>query len=151
MHRMPRLAALVYLLPLLSPAGCSDEAGDDGANPDPRCHPLSLQESVGDAQVPNVATRTLARTMGLPQLKPAVEPVFGLSQADGPVDAAYVQFDVQATPPPSRTNVPAMKDNGAHGALGDVPAAVRQFDAFLRPGGQVVNTCGQSCVFPRKK
>lgn len=111
---------------------------------------ILLQESRGDCQVPNLATRTVARTMGLTQLLPDVEPVFGLQQGVGPLDSAYVQYDTAATPPPSRTNVPGAKDNGAHGALGDIAAVVEQIDAFLRPGGRVKNACGKSCVFPRK-
>ena len=112
---------------------------------------ILLQESHNDCQVPNLATRTVARTMGLVQLRPAVEPVFGLRQVDGPVDSAYVQYDTELQPAPSRTNVPTQVDNGAHGALGRIPAVVQQMDAFLQPGGQVQNTCGMSCVFPVKK
>jgi hypothetical protein len=112
---------------------------------------ILLQESRNDCQVPNVATRTVARSMGLPQLKPAVEPVFGLTQVDAQVDSAYVQYDTQLQPAPSRTNVPDKIDNGAHGSLGEIPQVVDQMDAFLRPGGRVQNTCGTSCVFPLHK
>lgn len=110
---------------------------------------ILLQESRNDSQVPNLATRTVARTMGLLQLGPAVEPVFGLVPAAGPVDSAYVQYDTRLEPPPSKTNVGTGIDNGAHGSLGKIPAVVQQIDAFLRPGGVVRNTCGTSCVFPQ--
>ena len=109
---------------------------------------ILLQESRHDSQVPNLATRTVARTMGLVQLGPPVEPVFGLLPAQGPVDSAYVQFDTQLQPPPSKTNLGTGVDNGAHGSLGRIPAVVQQMDEFLRPGGQARNTCGASCVFP---
>jgi hypothetical protein len=99
--------------------------------------------------VPNVATRVVARTMGLQHLGPAVEPIYGLEQKIAPLDAAYVQYDVVATPVPSRTNVSGDVNNGAHGALGNVPACVEQIDRFLRPGGKVEQTCGGACVFPR--
>ena len=109
---------------------------------------ILLQESRHDSQVPNLATRTVARSMGLVQLGPPVEPVFGLVQSAGPVDSAYVQYDTQLQPPPSKTNRGTGVDNGAHGSLGRIPAVVQQMDEFLRPGGQVRNTCGASCVFP---
>jgi hypothetical protein len=109
---------------------------------------LVLQESHDDAQVPNVATRAVARTMGLPQLGPAVEPVYGLPQTDGPVDAAYVQYDIVPTPRPSETNVSGNQDNGAHGGLANVDAAIQQLDALLRQDGRVISTCGTSCVYP---
>ncbi len=109
---------------------------------------ILLQESHNDSQVPNLATRTIARTMGLSQLAPAIEPVFGLQQTAGPLDSAYVQYDTKLMPPPSKTNMGTGIDNGAHGSLGRIPAVVQQLDEFLRPGGQVRNTCGASCVFP---
>ena len=109
---------------------------------------ILLQESRHDSQVPNLATRTVARSMGLMQLGPPVEPVFGLVQSAGPLDSAYVQYDTQLQPPPSKTNRGTGVDNGAHGSLGRIPAVVQQMDEFLRPGGQVRNTCGASCVFP---
>lgn len=120
--------------------------GPDGQ---PMAHKrILLQESRNDSQVPNLATRMIARTMGLAQLGPAVEPVYGLMQTAGPVDSAYVQFDTRLQPPPSKTNMGTGIDNGAHGSLARIPAVVQQIDEFLRPGGRVRNTCGSSCVFP---
>lgn len=109
---------------------------------------LVLQESHFDAQVPNVATRAVARSMGLPQLGPAVETVYDLPQTDGPVDAAYVQYDIIPTPRPSETNVSGNRDNGAHGGLANIDAAIQQLDALLRQDGRVRSTCGTSCVYP---
>jgi hypothetical protein len=122
--------------------------GPDGKPMGPKR--VLLQESKDDCQVPNVATRTVARTMGLRQLAPPVEPVFGLELVKGPIDSAYVQYDTKLGPPPSKTNVPAAEDNGAHGSLGEIPQVVQQIDVFLRPDGRVENTCGASCVFPRR-
>lgn len=122
--------------------------GPDGRPLPPR--QVLLQESIGDCKVPNVATRLLARTMGIPLLGAAVEPVYGVRQQAGPLPSAYAQFDVSARPLPARSNV-AGEDNGAHAALGRVPAALDQLDGLLREGGQVVNTCGGPCVFPFPK
>jgi hypothetical protein len=120
--------------------------GLDGQPLTPR--KVVLQESRYDAQVPNVATRVVARTMGLPQLGPAIEPVYGLTPTDGPVEAAYVQYDIVPTPRPSETNVSGNRDNGAHGGLANVDAVIQQLDALLQQSGRVLSTCGSSCAFP---
>ncbi|MCB9674603.1 MAG: hypothetical protein H6737_05760 [Alphaproteobacteria bacterium] len=105
-----------------------------------------LQESLGDEQVPNMTTRTLARSIGLPQLTPAVEPVWGLDPAAAPLPVgsrAYVQFDPQVGLPPD-TNRPAPITE-AH----DIPrtwdlTANHQTRDFLAVGseGQVNHYCG---------
>ncbi len=107
-----------------------------------------LQESIDDAQVPNLSTRILARTIGLSALG-TVQPVYGITQVAGPLPSAYTQWDRHITPPPPTTNVPAPSDNGAHGAIQEIPELLDQIRQFLQPGGPVVNTCpGGTCDFP---
>ena len=107
-----------------------------------------FQEALGDAQVPNVATRVEMRTLGATGLAPLVEPVCGIDAAEGPLTGiVYTQWDVEPTPLPPLTNVPP-QDNAAHEAVRRLPAAIEQTRRFLRPGGDVENTCGGACVFP---
>jgi hypothetical protein len=106
-----------------------------------------LQESIGDAQVPNIATRLLARTIGLSGIG-LVQPVPGVEEVAGPVDSAYTQWDTHASPLPPAGNKPAPDDNGAHNAIQGLPALREQIRLFLRPGGEAVNTCGGPCDFP---
>jgi hypothetical protein len=113
----------------------------------PRKHVL-LQESVGDAQVPNHATETLARTIGLSGLE-LVQPIYGIPAGDpGPLDSAYTQWNIHPMPLPPTTNVPAPKDNGAHGGIQELGPLQDQITQFLRPDGQVAGTCGGPCDFP---
>ena len=76
-----------------------------------------FQEALGDAQVPNVATRVEMRTLGATGLAPLVEPVFGINAAPGPLRGiVYTQWDVKPTPLPPATNTPP-QDNAAHEAV----------------------------------
>lgn len=110
--------------------------------------PLVLQEAIGDSQVPNLATRLLARSYGLPLLQPAVEEVPQLGTIEVPSEAAYVQWDVAPQPLPGLGNTPPDADNGAHGAIRKLPALVEQLRRFFRPDGLVENTCDGACRFP---
>ena len=107
-----------------------------------------LQEGIGDAQVANLGTRVLARTIDLPGLD-LVEPVFGVAERAPPLDSAYTQWDVSALPRPPATDTALDADNGTHEAIAHLPAVIRQVKAFLRPDGQVTDQCGMKpCVFP---
>lgn len=106
------------------------------------------QEGLGDAQVPNLATRSVVRTMGLGLLQKPVEAVFGVGQVSARQDSAYVQYDIGQMPRPGATNVPPEKDNAVHGAVRKLEAAKQQLQDFLREGGAVTDTCmNQPCVF----
>ena len=110
---------------------------------------ILLQESEGDAQVPNLATRILARTMGLTALAPVVERVPGLRERHGPLSSAYVQFDLHPSPLPDDGNAPPAADNEAHEGCRRRPEAIENLRLFLKPGGMAVQTCGgRPCSFP---
>ncbi|MCK6524613.1 hypothetical protein L6R49_24670 [Myxococcota bacterium] len=71
--------------------------------------PVLLQESLGDEQVPNLTTRSLARAAGLRQQEPVVEAVWGLDTIITPTRpgfSAYMQYDPERPLPPD-TNQPA--------------------------------------------
>jgi hypothetical protein len=106
-----------------------------------------LQESIGDAQVTNIATRIMARTIGLSGMG-LVQHVYGIPEAAGPLASAYTQWDRHITPLPPDVNIPAHDDNGAHGAIQGLPALQDQIRMFFQPDGQAVNTCGGPCDFP---
>ena len=94
-----------------------------------------------------MATRILARTIGVPGVG-LVQQVPGITEAAGPVDSAYTQWDRHIEPKPPTTNVPAPSDNGAHNAIQAIPQLLDQIRMFFRPDGRVVNTCGGPCDFP---
>jgi hypothetical protein len=107
---------------------------------------LLLQESVNDAEVPNIATRVLARTLGVPGLD-LEQPVYGVTAMSAPLASAYTQWDVMPTPIPPVGNTPASMDNGAHAAVHPLSLVEQQDKAFLTPTGMVTHVCsGSDCV-----
>jgi hypothetical protein len=106
---------------------------------------ILVQEAIHDAQVTNVSTRVLARTMGLAGIDLEV-PVFGITQVAAPQSSAYTQWDVTPTPVPPDANESAPTDNGAHGEIRKLVDLEAQIKAFLAPTGQVMQTCASTCV-----
>ncbi len=115
----------------------------------PRGRVLVLQEAIGDCQVPNLATRILARAFGARQIMPAAEPVFGLEPAALPATsgASLAQFvlptQLRRYTPPDTNTIPAM-DNGTHSDSVSLPGALAQVRALVTDG-QVVHRCDGVC------
>ena len=107
---------------------------------------ILLQESIGDAQVTNLSTRVLARTMGIPGLD-LIVPVYGVDAQPAPLDSAYTQWNSNKMPLPPTTDTALPADNGAHDAVYQYPPAQQQILGFLAPGGQVLQTCTGPCNF----
>jgi hypothetical protein len=106
---------------------------------------LLLQESVGDEQVPNLATEAFARSIGLPVLEPTDAVPAGMSSVPGPLppgSRALVRFDPQL-PLPDPSNRPAAV-TAAHTIPRTWPGTRLQVEDALTPGaeGQVVHHCG---------
>ena len=103
-----------------------------------------MQESRGDDAVCNMASRTLARSIDLPVLRPEVELPWGFDAVDANLPAgsrAIVQFD-------SERDLPAVGNRpadftGAHTATTWWDESIDQAVDFLTPGlaGQVNHYC----------
>ena len=122
-----------------------DEVDPMTYGPELQSSSILLQESIGDDAVANLATRNLARTLGLPVLSPEVDVPYGLmtEAADLPVGSrALVQFDSERAMPADE-NRPASY-TGAHTATYVWDEHVWQARDFLMPGmeGQVNHYCG---------
>ncbi|MDC0675148.1 hypothetical protein [Nannocystis radixulma] len=106
---------------------------------------LLLIESIGDAQVANIASEAMARSYGMTMAAPPVYPVWGLEDAPPMfTGSALLQVDTKNGPLPPLENLPADGDNGAHGAAVDDPAVQAILGAFLLEG-IVDNTCDGAC------
>ena len=106
---------------------------------------ILYQEALGDAQVPNYATRTFARTMGLPALAPLIEPVHGLELKKDQINgSAYTQWGPKPTPYPKDVNIPAKK-NPAHEAIRRIESLMKQMESFFKPDGVVKQYCSGVC------
>jgi hypothetical protein len=55
-----------------------------------------------------------------------------------------VEYDFGVAPNPVGARAPTV-DNPVHDTLRNIPAAIAQIDAFLRPAGRVVHTCKGIC------
>lgn len=105
---------------------------------------ILFQIGVDDAQVNNLASETVVRSMQLPLLLPSPRMPFGLPTTMGPADSAFTIWDEHPTPAPPGTNEPAMS-NSTHGSVRDLAAAKEQIGRFLRPMGRVEHTCEGPC------
>ncbi len=110
-----------------------------------------MQVSVGDEQVPNFTAEALARTIGLSQVPPGVDSVYGLPQGalpSAPGSSGYMQFDSQLGRPPM-SNRPASSNYGAHTAIRHTDEVMNQVEAYFAAGseGTIVDVCdGGPCV-----
>jgi hypothetical protein len=107
-----------------------------------------MQESKYDDQVPNLATRTVARTIGLDQLSPEVEKIYGLSQKPGPLESGIAQWRTDPPVQPTGKNIPAPKpadELSAHNRPRRMASFRAQLKAFFKPDGKLVQTCDGVC------
>jgi hypothetical protein len=107
---------------------------------------ILVQESINDAQVPNLATRLEVRALGIPGTN-LEQPVYAVDELPSPLDSAYTQWDVHPMPVPPDVNLPPPSDNGAHEAIRQLAPLVEQLRQFFKPDGRVVQTCNGPCVF----
>ncbi len=110
-----------------------------------------MQVSVGDEQVPNFTAEALARTIGLSQVPPGVDTVYGLAQGvlpSPPATSGYMQFDSQLGLPPTN-NRPASSNYGAHTAIRHTDEVMSQVEGYFANGseGTIIDVCdGGPCV-----
>ncbi|MDP8254938.1 MAG: hypothetical protein P9M14_04255 [Candidatus Alcyoniella australis] len=107
-----------------------------------------IQESIGDCQVPNIATEMLARSTGAALIQPSIYPVYGLNIIPSPTTApVMVQYHLveqaQANPPPE-SNVPPTVDNNVHSDVVFLPHVMQQVSHLLATG-EVVQYCDGPC------
>ncbi len=102
------------------------------------------QYAVDDAQVNNLASESVLRTMQMPLLGPPARTPFGLTVVTGPQDSAVSVWDEHPMPAPPGTNVPS-PSNGTHNSARDITALKEQIRRFLQPAGRVEQTCDGPC------
>ena len=112
--------------------------------PDTPAKQILYQVARHDSQVPNISSDAAVRTMGLQQLAPGLLDIWGVDEAEGPLDSALVYYDLDREPPPAGNEAPT-EGNGAHGDQRWLPAAMEQMSAFWQPDGQVISFCEGPC------
>jgi hypothetical protein len=83
--------------------------------------------------------------MGIPYLASSVYDPWNLEEVPGPADSAYVIYHLHDVEPIPYGSEPAPADNNAHSDLRFTDEWLDQMEAFLQPGGQVIDTCSGDC------
>jgi hypothetical protein len=114
----------------------------------PQDRRVILQEAVGDSQVPNITTHTLARAMGVPFVSPAVKAPPHLPSVRAPYDgSALVQYLLPGLTPdqfPPDSNTPPEDENGAHAGILFLDSLQGQIEQFILTG-EVHQLCDGAC------
>ncbi|MDF1562158.1 MAG: hypothetical protein P1V51_03895 [Deltaproteobacteria bacterium] len=106
-----------------------------------------LQIGLGDTAVPNLASHLDARALGIPLMQPGPRSVVGLDEVTAPhAGSALVEFDfgVPAPLPGTHATIPP-EGTSVHGDVRNSPEGQAQVDAFLSPGGEILQTCDGPC------
>lgn len=114
----------------------------------PSTRKVLLQTALYDSLVPNIASDTHARSLGIKHYAPSSRKVPGLDEVTGPYDgSAQVDFDFKL-PAEKQHGVEATiptEDNRVHGNLRKLEVCWKQLDAFLKPDGKVQSFCDGAC------
>jgi hypothetical protein len=104
---------------------------------------LLMQIGLYDTDVVNVSSELAARTLGLAELSPTLDPVWGMAASTAPQENALVVYDEGAAPITDGT-IPT-PENGVHEKVRLDPRAQRQLATFLLGGG-VIDACNGACT-----
>jgi hypothetical protein len=110
-------------------------------------HTVLVHMSTGDAEVSNVATEIMVRTMGMPQVMPVIKHYYNIPEVVAPlttsamveVNGGYPPIPIGNIPPSSATN------GAAHSLPRNTFEIQEQIDQFLQPGGDVQQFCTGPC------
>jgi hypothetical protein len=104
---------------------------------------IMMYEAIGDCLVNNYSTETVARTMGIMQVMPAVKPVWGMAGSTTTLSSGFTVLDEHPTPlPPSTTNAQPATDNGTHSGVNKRQAVLDGVREFVL-NGNLTQTCKQ--------
>lgn len=137
------LLGLVQLLwDRAEPSGLSRHIIDDTL-PGTPTHQVLLLDAIGDHQVTTLGAHVMARSIGVPLLAENPREVWGLEQAEGPLESALVEYDFNLPPIPLG-NEPMREGDDPHGSLTNVPAAVQTAAQYFLTG-EAINYCDGVC------
>lgn len=113
----------------------------------PKDRRVILQESIGDSEVPNMATDILARAIGVKAMNPNFYAVSGLQDVTSPAsDSVVSQYRLEGydMPLPPKENIAPGKDNDVHHAMNFLPNCHQQI-AELFFTGDATQYCSETC------
>jgi len=107
-------------------------------------HQVLIHMSTGDAEVSNIATEIMVRSMGIAQVTPVIHHFFDIPEFVAPLStSAMVEWDGFYPALPLGNIPPA--NNTAHGSMRQRTHIQQQIDQFLRTGGDVEQFCIGPC------
>jgi hypothetical protein len=110
-------------------------------------HRVLFHVAKEDAQVHNEASYMLARAAGVPNMVPAIRPVWGMAEQAYPYEgSAQVEYDFGMPDNPNPLLPPA-DEFDTHGSLRRQPEGQDQLMHFLEMG-ELINPCQGPCAFP---
>jgi hypothetical protein len=104
-----------------------------------------LQTGVDDSAVTSLSAMFHARALGIPLLEPTPLEVPAIGREGYPADDGFVLFDFGLDLDLAARASPPKEDNEVHDAVRHLPAAKSQLSAFLRPDGELTETCDGVC------
>jgi hypothetical protein len=113
----------------------------------PKDRKVILQESIGDSEVPNIATELLARAIGVKLMTPSFYPVAGLPDVTSPAtDSVLTQYRLPYydMPLPPTTDTAPSADNNVHHNMNFLDDVHLQI-AHLFLAGEVQQYCQDTC------
>ena len=99
-------------------------------------HRVLIEAAIGDYQVTPLGAEIIARAVGAKNVAPVNREVYGLPDADAPIDGSAIAEYTFPVDPAPETNVPPTGADGTdpHDKLRSVPSSQQQVDAFFRTG-----------------
>ena len=108
-------------------------------------HRILIHAAIGDHQVTPLGAHVIARTVGAKNLRPVNRSVWGIPEADGPIDGESVLVEYEfGLPPAPKANVPMHEGDDPHGSIRGLDVAQDQVDEFFRTG-RVKPYCSGPC------
>ncbi len=108
-----------------------------------------MQVGIGDAQVNKLTAHLHARLAQVPLVTPSPADVPLLETTTLPAPSGLVLVDFQLVEEPGLQNKAHTLSNEVHEGVRNEPMLREQVDQFLRPGGQLVQSCDGPCVIAR--
>jgi len=142
---------IALILAVMQNAWDAGEAGGyahfmtDTPLPDTPSHQVLIQVGIGDAQVTTLGAHLMARAYGAPSLAPAVRPIWGVEEAQGPIEgSALVEWYYPDGSLEPEENIPPEKSGDTHECPRRERAAQEQIRVFFETG-RVEQFCDGTC------
>lgn len=145
LERLTFVATLQRHLDRIDPAVYAPYVLDAPFEDSPADRRILLQVGLGDTSVPDFTGFLHARLLGARLLTPSPIDVYGLEPLETGARGGLEVFDFGVDTSFEASHAPPPSKNEVHEGIRRLDAAIRQMDAFFRPGGEIVRACDGPC------